>query len=205
MGALKLESLFLDKQRPVKSHGENTCVLDYVWDQCKSKFEFLTYTYDRLKEEMKEYAADFPKMSTQELIEWAKTCHGKISIHAYDATYRKFMKHISLHPDRKLVYFVKDHHCHPITHERLKIIASKANQGGAHDLWKYMSDLKWSQRHERFTVLKSLEEEEKNKNKNTKTMLLYCQKTQNRNMLLTSILAAQTTLLSTYILTIKGY
>ena len=42
---------------------------------------------------MKEYAADFPKMSTQELIEWAKTCHSKISIHAYDGTYRKFMKH----------------------------------------------------------------------------------------------------------------
>lgn len=166
MGALKLESFFLDKQRPIKSHGENTCVLDYVWDQCKSKFEFKTYTYDRLKEEMKEYAADFPKMSTQELIEWAKTCHGKISILAYDATYRKFMKHISLHPDISLVYFVKDHHCYPITHERLKIIASKANQGGANDLWKYMSDLKWSRRHKRFTVMKSLEEEEELDTKN---------------------------------------
>ena len=28
-----------------------------------------------------------------------------------------------------LVYFIKDNHCYPITDERLKIIATKANQG----------------------------------------------------------------------------
>ena len=78
MGALKLESLFLDKQRPIKSHGENTCVLDYVWDQCKSKFEFKPYTYDKLKEEMKEYAADFPKMSTQATIITQKLFSGVV-------------------------------------------------------------------------------------------------------------------------------
>ena len=37
MGAFKLESFFLDKQRPIKSRGENTCVLDYIWDQCRGK------------------------------------------------------------------------------------------------------------------------------------------------------------------------
>lgn len=91
MGVLKLESFFLSKQRQIKSHGENTCVLDYVWDQCRGKGGFKTYTYDKLKEEMMEYATDFPMISTQELIEWAKTCHSNnVSIHAYDTTYRKF-------------------------------------------------------------------------------------------------------------------
>lgn len=32
MGGLKLESYLLNKQRPIKSHGVNTCVIDYVWD-----------------------------------------------------------------------------------------------------------------------------------------------------------------------------
>ena len=71
-----------------------------------------------------EYAVDFPLISTPELIEWAKVCRSTLSIHAYDATYRKFMKHIVHHIPcfTSLVYFVKDHHCHPITDERLKII-----------------------------------------------------------------------------------
>lgn len=110
---------------------------------------------------MLEYAADFPLISTQELNDWAKTCHSSnVSIHAYDATYRKFTKYITHNAYVTLVYFVKDHHCHPITDERLKIIASKANQGGVDYLWKHMSDLKWSRRHEHITLLNSLEEEE---------------------------------------------
>ena len=32
-------------------------------------------------------------MSTQELVDLAKACHPNVSMHAYDATYRKFMKH----------------------------------------------------------------------------------------------------------------
>ena len=58
------------------------------------------------------------------------------------------------------VYFVKEHHYYPISDERLKNIATKANQGGADNLWKYMSDMKWSRRHDQFAVLKSIDEEE---------------------------------------------
>lgn len=109
---------------------------------------------------MMECAADFPLISTQELIEWAKKCHTNVSIREYYATYRTFMKHINPQCDISLVYLVKDHHCHPITDERLKIIATKANKGGVDNLWKHMSDLKLSRRHELITVLNSLEEEE---------------------------------------------
>ena len=70
------------------------------------------------------------------------------------------MKHISHPADKSLVYFVKDPHCYPLTDERLKIIATKANQGGVDYLWKHMSNLKWSRRHEYITLLNSLEEEE---------------------------------------------
>lgn len=33
MEGIKLDSYLLNKQRPIKSHGKNTCVVDYVWDQ----------------------------------------------------------------------------------------------------------------------------------------------------------------------------
>ena len=55
---------------------------------------------------------------------------------------------------------MKDHQCHPIIDERLKTIVTKANQGGADNLWKYMSDMKWSRRHDQFTVLNDLDEED---------------------------------------------
>ena len=55
---------------------------------------------------------------------------------------------------------MKEHHYYPISDERLKNIATKANQGGADNLWKYMSDMKWSRRHNQFAVLKSIDEEE---------------------------------------------
>lgn len=55
---------------------------------------------------------------------------------------------------------MKEHHYYPISDERLKTIATKANQGGADNLWKYMSDMKWSRRHNQFAVLKSIDEEE---------------------------------------------
>ena len=35
MGKLKLESYLLNKQRPIKSHDVNTCVINYVWDQVR--------------------------------------------------------------------------------------------------------------------------------------------------------------------------
>lgn len=171
MGALELEAFFLSKQRPIKSHGDNTCVLDYVRDQCRGKRGFKTYTYDKLKEEMMEYAAYFPFISTQELIEWAKVCHTNVSIHGFDATYRKFMSHTVHSRDISLVYFVKDHHCYPITDDGLKIIATKANQGGVDNLWKHVSKLKWSRTHEHMTLLNSLEEEEELDKENHVTAL----------------------------------
>ena len=52
MGKLKPDSYFLSKQRPVKSHGDNMCVIDYVWDQVKGKRGFTNYDYDKLKNEL---------------------------------------------------------------------------------------------------------------------------------------------------------
>ena len=95
---------------------------------------------------MEVYAsASCPMMSTQELIDWAKTCNPNVSIHAYDSTWHKFMKHIAgTTNDVYLVFYIKDHHLYPIQNDRLKYVATQANQGGADNLWKYMSELKWS-------------------------------------------------------------
>ena len=89
-----------------------------------------------------------PRINTEELIDWAKNCHKNMSIHAYDSTYRKFVTHTNNYSNISLVYVVKDHHCFPITDEKLKLVASKANQGGADNLLKYMTDMKWTRRHE---------------------------------------------------------
>ena len=40
----------------------------------------------------------------------------------------------------------------------MKLIASKPNQGGCDNLLKYMSDLKWTRRHENVTKIGSIEE-----------------------------------------------
>ena len=32
-GKPKLDSYLLNKHRPIKSHGVNTCIISYVWDQ----------------------------------------------------------------------------------------------------------------------------------------------------------------------------
>ena len=73
-------------------------------------------------------SGSFPMMSTQELIDWAKACHPNVSIHAYDSTWRKFMKHIaSASRDISLVFYIKDHHLYPIQDDHLKQIATKAN------------------------------------------------------------------------------
>lgn len=53
---------------------------------------------------------------------------------------------------------MKDNHCHPITDEKLKIIAAKANKGGCDDLLKHMTDIQWSRRHENVTKIKSVED-----------------------------------------------
>ena len=149
-GALKLDSYFLDKQFPIKQRGDNTCMIDFIWHQSHNKMGFRSYTYQKLKYELSEFALLFPLMSTQEVIDWARKCHPNFSIHAYDSTCRKFIKHVGQPRDISLAYFIKDNHCYPITDEWLKIIATKANQGGADNLWKYMGDIKWSRRHEQF-------------------------------------------------------
>ena len=95
-GALKLNTFFLDKQFQIKQRGENTCMVDFVWYNCRGKKGFQKYTYQKLYDEMEVYGSgSFPMMSTQELIDWAKACHPNVSIHAYDSTWRKFMKHIA--------------------------------------------------------------------------------------------------------------
>ncbi|XP_068704713.1 uncharacterized protein [Montipora foliosa] len=149
MAGLKLESYLLSNQRKPKSYGSNSCVIDYVWDQVRGKNGFKTYDYKKLKNEIFRFCADPPRMTTKELIDWAKNCHSNVSIHAYDSTYRKFKSHTKKHHiDISLVYIVKDHHCYPITDEKLKLTAAKANQGGCDNLLKHMTDMKWSRNHE---------------------------------------------------------
>ena len=149
MAGLKYESYLLCTQRKPKSYGSESCVLDFVWDQVRGKRGFKTYDYKKLKEEIFKYCADPPRMTTKELIKWAKKCHANVSIHAYDSTYRKFKSHTNKHNcDVSLVYMVKDHHCYPITDEKLKLTAAKANQGGCDNLLKYMTEMKWTRNHE---------------------------------------------------------
>ena len=121
VGALKLNTFFLDKQFQIKQRGENICMVDFVWYNCKGKKGFQKYTSQKLSDELEEYAASFPMMSTQELIDWAKACHPNVSIHAYDSTWRKFMKHNLLHQHTiALLFYIKDHHLYPIQDNYLK-------------------------------------------------------------------------------------
>ena len=41
-GALKLNTFFLDKQFQIKQRGDNTCMVDFVWYNCKGKKGFQT-------------------------------------------------------------------------------------------------------------------------------------------------------------------
>ena len=96
-------------------------------------------------------------MSTQELIDWAKACHPNVLIHAYDSTWRKFMKHIAgTTNDVSLVFYIKDHHLYPIQDDRLKNIATKAIQGCADNIWRYMSELKWSNKSSNYIMYQDL-------------------------------------------------
>ena len=160
MGSLRLETYLLCKQKPIKSHDKNTCVLDYVWSQVRGRRGFKTYTYDKLKNELYHYVQKPPNVSTEELINWAKTCHTNISIHAFDSTWRKFVSFTNSNTMRNvtLVYYVKDGHCYPITDRELKTLASKANQGGCDNLLKYMTDLKWTRRHDQVHKIQTLDE-----------------------------------------------
>ena len=55
-------------------------MIDFVWHNSKGKKGFQKYTYQKLSDELEEYAASFPMMTTQELVEWAKACHHNVSI-----------------------------------------------------------------------------------------------------------------------------
>ena len=99
-----------------------------VWYNCKGKKGFQKYSYQKLSDELEEYAASFPMMTAQELVEWARHCHPNVSIHAYDSTWRKFMKHIASKNNRNasLVFYIEDHHLYPIQDNHLKHIATQA-------------------------------------------------------------------------------
>ena len=163
--ALKLNTFFLDKQFQIKQRGENTCMVDFVWYNCKGKKGFQKYTCQKLSDEFKEYAASFPMITAQELLEWARHCHPNVSIHAYDSTWRKFMKHIAGKNNRNacLVFSIKDHHLYPIQDDHLKHIATQANQGGADNLWKYMTEMKWSNKSSNYIMYQDLVDAEDNK------------------------------------------
>ena len=55
-----------------------------------------------------------------------------------------------------LVFYIKDHHLYPIQDNHLKQIATKANQGGADNLWKYMTDMKWSNKSSNYIMYQQL-------------------------------------------------
>ena len=159
MGKLKLESYLLNKQKPITKYGENTCVVDYVWNQVRGKRGFKRYTYDKLKNEIYSFVCEGDMINTDELINCSKACHPNVSIHAFDCRYKKFVSHTRKNDGYvSLVYIVKDHHCWPITDEKLKIIAAKANQGGCDDLLKHMSDLTWTMRHDNILKLKDVDD-----------------------------------------------
>lgn len=70
MGSLKLESYFLSKQKPIKKHGENLCVYDYVWNQVQNKRGFKNYTSNKLKDEINKFAnGEDKRVSTEELVD----------------------------------------------------------------------------------------------------------------------------------------
>lgn len=128
---------------------------DYVWSQGKRGFK--NYTFEKLKNEIIRFVeGDDRRVSTEELVYWAKTCHPyQVSIHAFDMRYKKFLRYTKDHLYIVSGFIVKDHRCHPITDEKLKVTASKANQGGWKDLFKHVIELKWSKRHDKVVKLKN--------------------------------------------------
>ena len=153
MGRLKLETYLLKHQKPIKSHGSDLCVIDYIYDAIKGKRGFKRYDFDRLKNEINEYVFDGPMISTYEIIEWAKSCHpNTVSIHAFDSRYKKFISHISPEARVSLVFIVKDNHLTPISDPRLKEIATYTDRSKK-SLLTYMTDIKWSMKHDKVTVL----------------------------------------------------
>ena len=121
MEGVKLESHLLSKCGKIKSFGKDTCVPDYLWDQCKGRRGCRSYTREKFVAEVSSYATiDVmgrlkPVLCTDNIIQWAKECHPNVSIHAFDATCRKFVAYTSHCANITLVFIVKDHHLFPIT------------------------------------------------------------------------------------------
>ena len=137
-----------------KSHGPDLCVIDYVFDAIRDKRGFKRYDYKRLQTEINEFVVDKPMISTYELIDWAKNRHpNTVSIHGFDSRYKKFISYISQESRVSLVFIVKDNHCTPITDNKLKEVAIFANHGKCNDLFKHMTDIKWTTRHDNVTKL----------------------------------------------------
>ena len=88
-------------------------MFDYIWSRIRGKGDFKTYDYEKLSNELLHYGffkTDFLKMSTEEKIKWAEECRPNISVHAFDAMYRKFHTYTCKNnQDIFLVYVVKDH------------------------------------------------------------------------------------------------
>ena len=162
MGRFKLESYFLDKKNKFKVRGSDTCVIDYIWSQGRGKRGFKTYDYDKLYEELVEYTNMPPFMDTNEIINWIKACHSNISPHAYTCTYKNFISYIANRPDIVLCFIVKDHHLHPITDPDIKNVAMCRNQQGTKNLFKYMSEITWTRRHDKITLYDDLKDDTQN-------------------------------------------
>ena len=132
-----MEAKFLNPSNPsnpeIKKNDNGTvwCSLELFGTTARVRKEFQKYSYQKLSDELEEYGASFPMMTAQELVEWARHYHPNVSIHAYDSTWRKFMKHIASKNNRNvsLVFYIKDHHLYPIQDNHLKHIATQANQG----------------------------------------------------------------------------
>ena len=147
-----MESFFLDNKNKFRVQGSDTCVIDYIWSQVRRKCGFETYPYQNLPQELVEFANMVPFMDTSHIIDWIKNCHSNISLHPYTCTYKKFISHIANRPDIVLCFIVKDHHLHPITDPELKNVAMCRNQQGTKNLFQYMSEMKWTRRHDQFTM-----------------------------------------------------
>ena len=72
------------------------------------------------------------------------------------------MSYICHAPDVVLIFIVKDHHVHPITDPELKKVALSKNQIGTINLFEHMSELKWTRRHDKFSMYDDINDRTEN-------------------------------------------
>lgn len=103
-------------------------MVNYVLNHIRGRKGFRHYEYDTLKEEIERFAYETPLLSAYELTKWKNECHLNVSIHAFDAMYKKFFTHVRSQRGITPVYIV--HYCHlfSITDERLIIMVTVSNQ-----------------------------------------------------------------------------